>query len=747
MRHSGLMLTRGLVGAFFLAFMSCSFPQAESRAQGPRASSKRGVTMADVIGMTRFAAPIDSRSFSPDGKRFAFVLRKGNLEDNTNTYSLLVMETDQVFQGSAAKLLISFSSSSNREGIKRIAWLGDNDTIFFLGENPGELTQLYSIRNSTGELRKLTNHATNLTSYSASTSGDDIVYAAEKPVSDLMTSHVMHYGFHVSRSIDLPELIAGHLSDGESDRCELFVRKEGQGEDRRLNVTGRLLIPEPGLFLSPDGKYLVVKALVRDIDPAWREYNDPVLKMVMNWNLPQGSAIWIERYELVDTEDGRSRALIDAPIGYSNSEVAWSADSHSVIVTGVHLPLNVSDHKKREARRASTFVAEVTIRNLQIEEITDRNLELLGWEQDANLWKFQEEREQTKANNSTEFVYYRKTPTGWQMVGDISRAIDKPRPDIFVEQDLNLAPRLVAEDQKTNRKAVLFDPNPQLGALLLGIVEEIRWDDSAGHEIRGGLYLPPDYEPGKKYPLVIQTHGYHSHEFWMDGPYTTAFAARPLASEGIVVLQLPEVGVGSAEEGERNMRVMESAIDYLDQRGIIDRTRVGLIGFSRTCYHVKYALVHSKFHFVAASVTDGIDAGYFQYLSFGNWIASTAAEYETLEGAAPFGEGLKVWLEHAPGFLLDRVQTPLEIQAIGRPSSLLGEWEWFSGLTRLGKGVDFIYIPTGDHVLEKPWDRMVSQQRNVDWFLFWLKNEEDSDPGKREQYKHWRTLHEKKGEN
>ena len=51
-----------------------------------------------------------------------------------------------------------------------------------------------------------------------------------------------------------------------------------------------------------------------------------------------------------------------------------------------------------------------------------------------------------------------------------------------------------------------------------------------------------------------------------------------------------------------------------------------------------------------------------------------------------------------------------------------------------------IYIPDGAHILEKPWDRMISQQGNVDWFCFWLKGEEDPDPAKAEQYKRWHSL-------
>jgi len=70
----------------------------------------------------------------------------------------------------------------------------------------------------------------------------------------------------------------------------------------------------------------------------------------------------------------------------------------------------------------------------------------------------------------------------------------------------------------------------------------------------------------------------------------------------------------------------------------------------------------------------------------------------------------------------------------------LGEWEWFAGLSRLNKPVDLVYIPEGTHVLQKPWERMVSQQGDVDWFCFWLKGEEDSAPGKAGEYIRWNRL-------
>jgi hypothetical protein len=100
---------------------------------------------------------------------------------------------------------------------------------------------------------------------------------------------------------------------------------------------------------------------------------------------------------------------------------------------------------------------------------------------------------------------------------------------------------------------------------------------------------------------------------------------------------------------------------------------------------------------------------------------------------------LKSWLANSPGFNVNNVQAPLLITALNK-RSLLGEWEWFAALTRLGKPVELRYLHDGKHELERPWDRMTSLQNNVDWFSFWLQGYEDHDPAKAEQYKRWEEM-------
>src|SRR5216110_730165 len=92
-----------------------------------------------------------------------------------------------------------------------------------------------------------------------------------------------------------------------------------------------------------------------------------------------------------------------------------------------------------------------------------------------------------------------------------------------------------------------------------------------------------------------------------------------------------------------------------------------------------------------------------------------------------------------PGFRLDHVTTPLRLTAIG-PHSVLEEWEPYAGLRAQGKPAELAYIPEGEHILVKPWERMTSQQGAVDWYRFWLQDYEDPDPAKAEQYARWHKL-------
>ncbi len=721
-----------------------------SQAKSGSAPLRRPVTVPDFIRMTRLGDPGSSNGmvtkFSPDGKRFVMVLIKGNLETNTNEYSLILFETDEVFRSPNPRRLLSMSSSSNRPGIQNLVWMNDNDTILFLGERPGETTQLYSFKCSSKELKKLTHHATNLTSFVAAANGDEIVFAAENPALSFVNEDTAHKGINVTSEL-LSDLIAGKHEAGFDDYT-LFIKQAGSEAETRITTEGRVGWYS-GMSLSPDGLHLVVETQATYFPDTWTEYEGEALKGSRRLPSAPGAETWIFQYELVDIRAGIGRLLLDAPIPLGEiSEVAWSPDSQSVVMGDMYLPLNIDDAAERSRRKTHTFLVESKISSHQFVKISDEDLRLLDWDAKTNDVVCDVGRTDSFTGKATRKVYFRKSKDDdtWSRssVPQTQAKVAPSLPDIVLEENMNQPPRIFAIAPGADQKSLLMDLNPQFRDLALARVEEVAWKTPHHHEVKAGLYWPLDYVAGKKYPLVIQTHGWSPDRFWIDGPLTTAFAAQALAGKGFFVLQVDESpGDLHLEETPKEapgaMAIYDSAIDFLDRKGLIDPDRVGVTGFSRTYWYVTYALTHSKHHFAAADVADGTDYGYFQYMVMSNFYQTLAGQFDRTNGAAPFGKGLLKWLKVSPGFLMDKVETPLRIQTLG-PASLLFDWHWFSGLTSLGKPVEMIYIPDGTHVLEKPWDRMISQQGNVDWFCFWLKGDEDPDPAKADQYKRWRSL-------
>src|SRR5258708_30426933 len=103
-----------------------------ANAQSVANESKNPITVDDAIRMTRLGdAKGRVAQFSPDGKSFVILLRKGDPKTNTNQFSLLLFRTASALNSPPLDVLLTFSSSSNRGGISDITWLPDNETLAF----------------------------------------------------------------------------------------------------------------------------------------------------------------------------------------------------------------------------------------------------------------------------------------------------------------------------------------------------------------------------------------------------------------------------------------------------------------------------------------------------------------------------------------------------------------------------------------------------------------------------------------
>src|ERR1700728_3352545 len=149
--------------------------------------SKRPITVTDDVTMVRLEAPdysVPSPSvahFSPDGSHFAIVIRKANVENDASESSLLLYQTSESLHVPKPDVLLRMSSTSNSEAIRKVRWLADSETLVFLGENPGEVSQIYSFNIRARRLKKLTSHPTAIANYDMTQDGQETVFVADPP--------------------------------------------------------------------------------------------------------------------------------------------------------------------------------------------------------------------------------------------------------------------------------------------------------------------------------------------------------------------------------------------------------------------------------------------------------------------------------------------------------------------------------------------------------------------------------------
>jgi hypothetical protein len=565
-----------------------------------------------------------------------------------------------------------------------------------------------------------------------------VVFAAEpKPLSREAAYQRCSRGYAITNEAldDIPRSMEDCRQPSLLQGSEVYVQRLGH-EALRVPLDGFFLTLKP-ISIGPSGKFAIFAALLRNVPEGWKDYEDAFIRREALAFRNKGPFSWLTQYFLLDTSSGKTRALVDGPVEISQGATVWSPKGEAVAVSGAFLPLDVSDPAEVQARKAKTFVVEVSVANGAFEKISDKQLIAARWDAKSDELFLRAPYRNPERGNAG----YRKIEKHWIEVPSDHVAGDAGHASVTLEQGLNSPPKIFVSDSKHPEKQLLLDLNPQFKSIEFGKVERITWKATDGHEVEGGLYYPPHYQPGRRYPMVMQTHGFSAEEFWINGPWNSAFAAQPLAARDIVVLQVgraTEKGAdtrvaGTPEEAPRQMRAYEGAIDHLDELGIIDRGKVGIIGFSRSVYWVEYALTHSTYRFAAATVADGFDGGYLQYLV--NPYAKR--ETSTVNGGDPFGATFELWREHSPSFTVDRLKAPVRMEGYGGIEAVLGNWEWYAKLVMLDRPVDLLYIPDGAHLLVKPWERITSQQGNVDWFCFWLKGEVDADPGKEAQYTRW----------
>jgi dipeptidyl aminopeptidase/acylaminoacyl peptidase len=314
---------------------------------------------------------------------------------------------------------------------------------------------------------------------------------------------------------------------------------------------------------------------------------------------------------------------------------------------------------------------------------------------------------------------------------------------IACTRETNTSPAKIALiDQKGHALRTLADLNPEFRYLEIQPAERISGINRFGEEWFGHLVRPSGYDTGKRYPLIVTL--YRSGDYFLLGASGNENPIQVYAAHGFAVLSFDIGHFHFRKPGDFADNLLEwasptasllMAVERLIDEGIVDPARVGISGFSHGAEILEFAISHT--HVFHAAVESGPAARdpYFYYMAGSNW-------HEVFLkwglGGWPDGAARSKWKELSASLNADRIEAPLLVNSAD--SEYLASLALCASLEQLEKPVELFIYPNELHAKNQPKHRYEIYERNLDWFQFWLRDFEDPDPNKAEQYARWRRL-------
>ena len=449
----------------------------------------------------------------------------------------------------------------------------------------------------------------------------------------------------------------------EPDR-DLYALPAGGGEMRRVaDIDG----PIGEFAFSPDGRRIAFRGTLNG-SPA-RSYDQPDLFVVERASGSAARNLTADYdYDVGGGLTGDQRA----PRGAGPLVLAWTKDGRTIVVVS-------SERGRANLQRVDAATGKVA-------PLTAGDQEVMS---------------ATASPGASRFALVISTPTA---VGDL-----------FV-----LDPDPGRRRQLTRFNDALFSE------LNLTAPEEITYPSFDGKKIQAWVQKPPDFDPGKRYPLILNIHG---------GPhaaygYTFDHEFQWMAARGYVVLY-PNPR-GSSAYGQEFGNVIQyhypgddykdlmAGVDELIRRGYVDPKRLGVTGGSGGGILTNWTITQTgRF---AAAVAQRSIADWAAFWLTADFTLFTPRWFRGAPWQDP-GD----YAERSPITHIASVKTPLmliEGEADYRTPPAAGGEQMFRALKFLKKPTVMVRFPDESHELSrsgKPWHRVERLQHIVAWFDKYLQ--------------------------
>ena len=659
-----MRMTSPPLGASALAFALMS---AALLAQAPSAPS-----IDDVINLKRVGAP----AISPNGQQVAFTIRETNWDENAYETEIWIGDAAT---GQSRQVTNARGSSSQP------AWSPDGSTLAFVSDRDGK-RQLYRIALRGGEAERLTSGDEAVNNFSWSPSGKDIAFTMQDPVPDAIKEREKRFG-------DI------RIEDQDHRFTHLHLLDVAARTTRQL-TKGNFVV---GSFdWSPDGRHIAFDHRATS-DPSDGGTAD--ISVV----LPATGAITI-----AVAQEG------------PDSNPRWSPDGTQLaFVTSMAKPYYYFENSVIGV--VSPGVASVKPLTLAFDE--DPNL--IDWTPAGIMFS---SSQRTWAylfalNPATSAITRHAARDAWIGAG-FSLTPDGKSVAFIGSGPTDFPDVYVGEVATLPAAKKVSDMGGQIAAWPKHTREVIRWKSQDGADIEGVLHKPAGFRAGRRHPLLIVIHGGPTGVS-RPVPYGSGsyYPIDVFLSKGALVLE-PNYR-GSAGYGERfrslNVRNLGigdawdvlSGIDALVQQDLVDRDRVGSMGWSQGGYISAFLTTRHSDRFKAISVGAGISDWMTYYVNTD--IHPFTRQYLK---STPWDDP-KIYADTSPMTYIKQAKTPTLIQH-GEDDARVpipNAFQLYQGLRDQNVPVQLSIFKGFGHGLTKPKANRAAMQQNLDWFTRHIWNQ------------------------